>query len=189
MTDEKRVIIIHGYGATPRSHWFPWLAAQLPGVSVEVPELPDPMAPDFEAWVSAAAAALVEADESTVLIGHSLGAITALTALAALPERRKLAGLVLVAGFAEPLPGYAALDAFTAAPLDIESLRTRSVNRTVFVADTDVIVDPSMTARLAARIDANLISVIGAGHFQETEGKTTFLELLPVLGASGITVA
>ncbi|MFD4957820.1 RBBP9/YdeN family alpha/beta hydrolase [Microbacterium sp. NPDC058389] len=188
MTDKQRLIVIHGYGATPRSHWFPWLAAQVPSVTVEVPELPNPTAPKFDTWEVVAAEAIAAADENTVVIGHSLGAVTALNALAALPEGRRLAGIVLVGGFAEPLPGYAALDAFTRVPLDIEALRALTPNRTVFVSDNDAIVDPAITARLAARFGADLVTVPGAGHFQETEGKTTFPELLPALSAAGITV-
>lgn len=188
MPEIQRVIVIHGYGATPQSHWFQWLREQLPSAEVVIPELPDPMAPDVEKWTAIAAATVADADEHTVLIGHSLGAITALTALATLPEPARLAAVVLVAGFAEPLPGYAALDSFTGSGLDVEDLRRRSTKRTVFVADTDPIVDPSITARLASRLDATLITVPGAGHFQDTEGKTTFPELLPVLASAGIKV-
>ncbi|MFZ4843968.1 RBBP9/YdeN family alpha/beta hydrolase [Mycetocola saprophilus] len=188
MLDKKRVVVVHGYGAGPESHWFPWLVAKLPKARVEIPALPDSSAPNFDTWIEAAAAAIADADEDTVLVGHSLGAVTALIALATLPPERKLGGVVLVAGFAEALPGYEALDPFTLVPVDIELLRARSNHRVVFVADSDPIVDPAFTRRLSSRFDAHLIVVPGAGHFQDTEDKTEFPELLPVLEAAGITV-
>lgn len=181
MSTVPRVILIHGYGADPDSHWFPWLKDQLGANNVTIPALPDSSAPDAATWVRLAAEAIAQADENTVVIGHSLGGITALRGLAAQPDGFRVAGVVLVAGFAEDLPGYDALNPFTVQDVDIEALRSTSLNRTVFVADVDPVLDTAIVKRLADRFGADLIEVPGAGHFQIDDGVTQFPELLEVV--------
>ena len=33
----ERVVILHGYGATPADHWFPWLTRAVPGAEAAAP--------------------------------------------------------------------------------------------------------------------------------------------------------
>ncbi|MFB7800933.1 RBBP9/YdeN family alpha/beta hydrolase, partial [Isoptericola sp. NPDC056134] len=181
MSIPQRVIVIHGYGADPDSHWFPWLTDQLGPENVTIPPMPDPSNPDAATWVEIATKAIADADENTVIIGHSLGGITALRGIAAQSPAFHVAGIIIVAGFAEHLPGYAALDPFTSDRLDIEALRSVSPNRSVFVADIDPVLDTAIVERLATRLGANLIEVAGAGHFQADDGITALPEILNVI--------
>ena len=105
MAAVRRVVIAHGYTAHPKKHWFPWLRRQLEaqGIELTIPALPNTEAPTKEGWVSCLVNALGQPDDSTVLIGHSLGCVTALHALNRQPEPWRLGGLVLVAGFDENL--------------------------------------------------------------------------------------
>ena len=50
-----RAFIIHGYGAGPADHWFPWLGERLSqaGIPTTIPALPDPERPDFDRWPAA----------------------------------------------------------------------------------------------------------------------------------------
>jgi predicted alpha/beta hydrolase family esterase len=128
----RRVVIVHGYAATPTDHWFPWLAEQLRalGIHTAAADLPDPQAPERSAWLAATAAAIEAAgglDEHTHLIAHSLGCITVLRHLAALPPEPaptdpartaswRLGGLTLVAGFTGPLPALPQLDGYLTDP-------------------------------------------------------------------------
>ena len=47
--------IVHGYQASPGSHWFPWLEQQLAadGHTVHTIALPHPNAPELDEWVEA----------------------------------------------------------------------------------------------------------------------------------------
>ncbi len=181
MPKPLQVIVIHGYGATPESHWFPWLRDQLGAENVTIPVMPDSSAPDADTWVTIASEAIAGADANTVVIGHSLGGITALRGIAAQREGLRLAGIVVIAGFAENLPGYEPLNPFTVDNLNMESLRAVSPHRTVLVADVDPILDVAVVRRLAARLDANVIEVPGAGHFQADDGVTELPQLMDVL--------
>lgn len=176
-----RIVLVHGYGATPQDHWFPWLSRL--GIPVDAPALPDPTAPRAEEWISRAAAAIGRTDARTVVVTHSLGGITALQALARLRRTGRaeepLAGFVAVAPFARPLPpaGDPQLDAFLdrALPAFLEGFAPepiRAVLGTVSVmrSDDDAIVPAAHSDDVAAALDGRTVVVPGAGHFLAEDG-------------------
>ncbi|WP_062735090.1 RBBP9/YdeN family alpha/beta hydrolase [Kocuria turfanensis] len=172
--DVRTVVVVHGYDAAPDQHWFPWLRAALAadGVRTVLVELPEPSAPEPAAWQAAVARAVGEPDEHTHLVGHSLGCITILRHLAGLPQPWSLGGLVLVAGFTGPLESEPSLDAFLAEDVDVAAVRTHVRRRLVLRSDDDPTVPPAATDALAARLDAEVQVVGGAGHFRGRDGIT-----------------
>jgi predicted alpha/beta hydrolase family esterase len=176
-----RIVIAHGYLADPSRHWFPWLVERYGVDSVTVLALPDPESPDFETWVHAASAGIGSVDEETVLIGHSLGCVTLLHALNRIEGPWSLGGLVLVAGFVDPLPNLPKLDAFTAEPLDLDRIRRNTPVRHVLRSDDDDVVAGPLTERLATLLDAPVTVVPGAGHFVDRQGVSEVPALLPIL--------
>lgn len=171
----QRLVILHGYTAAPESHWFPWLSEVFSplGVEVEIPALPQSQAPRLQPWVSAAREAIGEVDEDLVVLGHSLGCITALHALAEAPRSARLGGLVMVSGFAAPLATLPELDAFTERVPDLEGIAPRVRHRSVITAEDDEIVPAEASARLAERLDAELETLSDGGHFLDREGHLT----------------
>ncbi|MDT0168672.1 alpha/beta hydrolase [Pseudarthrobacter sp. BRE9] len=179
----RRVVIVHGYESSPDANWFPWLQSTLEaeGVAVTVVPLPDPDDPDKAAWENAVSAALGVPDAATVVVAHSLGVVTALRVLAALPKPWELGGLVLVAGFMEPLEALPELDGFLATDVDVEGIATRIRERTVIRSDTDPFVPPAASDDLARRLDAQLQVHPGAGHFMADDGVTRLPALLDLI--------
>ena len=178
-----RILVAHGFNAWPEKNWFPWLKKQYrPGI-VSVPAMPKPTAARRDEWMQTLGEALGAPDGDTVLVGHSLGCITALRTLEAAPQPWTLRGLVLVSGFYETVDGVPALDEFVAGPVDA-GLIIRSVpQRQVVASDDDTDIVPEMTERLAALLEAPLLTVPGAGHFSERTGVKEVPALLPVLDA------
>ncbi|TLM86494.1 serine hydrolase family protein [Pseudarthrobacter sp. NamE2] len=179
----QRAIIVHGYEAAPDAHWFPWLqgALEAEGTHVTAVPLPAPDAPEPAAWERAVNAALGVPDGRTVIVAHSLGAITALRVLAAMPEPWELGGLVLVAGFVVPLEALPELDRYLATDVDVERLARNIRKRTVIRSDTDPFVPPAASDDLAKRLDAQLQVHPEAGHFMAKDGVTTFPAVLDLL--------
>ncbi|TFD49581.1 serine hydrolase family protein [Cryobacterium frigoriphilum] len=179
----RRVVIVPGYGAAPASHWFPWLREALAesGIEAIVVELPTPNDPQTSAWQSAVRAALGTPHESTWVVTHSLGGITALRVLAAITGEWRLGGLVLVAGFTGPLAALPTLDEYLTADVDVERLAPNIGVRVLIRSDNDVFVPPLASEQLAHRLDAEIAIQPGAGHFLAEDGVTALPLVLDVL--------
>jgi len=179
----QQCVIVHGYESSPDANWFPWLqsALEAEGIAVSVVPLPDPDDPDKAAWDNAVGAALGVPDAATVVVAHSLGVVTVLRVLAALPEPWELGGLVLVAGFTEPLEALPELDGFLATDVDVERVATSIGERTVLRSETDPFVPPEASDDLARRLGARLQVHPRAGHFMTEDGVTSLPALLDLL--------
>ncbi len=92
-----KVIFIPGNGGgTPRDNWFPYLKTELEklGLTVVAKDFPDNNLAREEYWLPFLRDEL-RADEHTILIGHSSGAIAAMR----LVEKNKILGSILVATY------------------------------------------------------------------------------------------
>jgi len=174
-----RVVVLHGYRASPDAHWFGWLADDLraDGVDVAIPALPAPQAPEPGAWLHVARAAIGVPDERTVVVGHSLGCVTALHALSRTPGDWRLGGLVLASGFDATPSAVPEVAPFTARAADHDRVVAATAARHVVGSDDDAVVEPTLTRALAERLSATFDLVPGGGHLLGREGFTT----LPVV--------
>jgi len=170
----SRVVIVHGYSATPTDHWFGSLAQHLgdAGIAVQVPPLPDSESPDLERWVTVIEQAIGVPDERIGIVTHSLGGVTALHALDRVPGDWRLGAFVAVAGFISPLPVLPELDSFTAVRPDVERTAAHTAFRSVLLSDNDTYVPAGHTLELGKALRAETITVPGAGHFLADDGVT-----------------
>jgi len=69
------IVIVSGYEGSGPGHWQRWLDAELRrrGAPVLFPELPDPTAPQKDAWVAALSEVVVTAGAPVTFVCHSLG--------------------------------------------------------------------------------------------------------------------
>jgi len=173
MSTQKRIFIIHGWEGTPQSNWFPWLKKKLEmkGFSVEVPAMPDTMHPILNKWLTIMRELVGNVDENTYFVGHNLGVITILRYLESLPENKKIGGAVLVAGFSEPI-GYDELNSFLLLPLDYEKIKKATKNIIAIHSDNDPYVSLKNGETLKKKLDAKLVIVPKAGHFNAGDGFT-----------------
>ncbi|RFA17150.1 hypothetical protein B7R22_01040 [Subtercola boreus] len=116
-----------------------------------------------------------------MVIGHSLGSITAVKALAGLSRGGaggwQLAGLVLVSGFDAPLANLPDLDGFTARTVDYAPIIQSTRSRRMILSDDDEIVAPAFSRDLAEALEADVTVVPGGGHFRTADGYTSFPEV------------
>ena len=95
-TSPFKVIIIPGNGgATPEDNWFPFLQRELEaaGITVVNRQFPDPALARATYWLPFIES--LGADEHTILVGHSSGAIAAMR----FAETHKILGSILGAPF------------------------------------------------------------------------------------------
>ena len=73
-------LILHGWGGNKPEHWQEHLAAGLTaaGRTVHYPKMPDPMAPNPDAWMTALhrALAAIPADAALTVLAHVAGCAT-----------------------------------------------------------------------------------------------------------------
>ncbi|WP_328322435.1 alpha/beta hydrolase [Kribbella sp. NBC_00382] len=179
-TTHRRASIIHGYAATPEDHWFGWLADQLEadGIPTTIPRLPDPQHPDPTRWAAAVRTAVGTPDENSTIIAHSLGCLTVLRHLNALPTPWRLGTLVLVAGFVDPLPALPELDDYIADGCPLGGVSANVDQLTLIRSDADPYVPAPHTDRLAALLGTTPKIIPAAGHFLTSDGFTTLPQAL-----------
>lgn len=91
-----KVIFIHGNGGgTAKDNWFPYVKRELEKLGIKVidEDFPDPVLARAKYWLPFLKK--LGADEDTILIGHSSGAIAAMR----FAESNKILGSVLVGGY------------------------------------------------------------------------------------------
>ena len=175
---KKRVVIIHGWGATPADHWFPWLAHELEscGLSVTVPAMPDTDHPNMNAWIAAIAAAAGAPDSGLILIGHSIGTVAILRYIESLSESARIGGALLVAGFLDNIDPE--LDSFFHSPFDYGHIRRACPAIAAIESDDDPAVPQGSGELLRDRLGARLVTLHAAGHMNAEDGFTMLPEAL-----------
>ncbi|AAU38988.1 RBBP9/YdeN family alpha/beta hydrolase [[Mannheimia] succiniciproducens] len=174
----KQLYITHGYTANSQSHWFQWLKNQLipHQIHTNIFDMPDSSKPNPQIWLAHHQTYINQCDENTVFIGHSLGCIATLRYLQR--QKKKIKGLILVAGFDEPLDNLPELTSFTLQRIYYPELIANIPQRIVIGSSNDEVVAPKYTQKLAANLQASYLTVENAGHFLARQGFTEFPLLL-----------
>jgi predicted alpha/beta hydrolase family esterase len=99
---KKQVLFVQGGGAGTHDEWDNKLVDSLrrglgPGYDVRYPRMPNEADPSYALWKAALAEEIAGLDDGAILIGHSLGGMILINALAAAAPERKLAGVFLIA--------------------------------------------------------------------------------------------
>lgn len=189
----SKVIILHGWQGSPEGNWFPWLKSELEkeGIEVTVPALPKPDYPICSEWVKTIAEAVGTPDVKIVLIGHSLGVSAILRYLEGLQEGQTIKAAYLVAGFAETLGIHEHDQAFFTPPLDFKKIKSHCQKFVAFASDNDPYVPIAQAHLLRDKLNAELIIVPHAGHFNLDAGYKEFPLLLEAIriNKSNLTVS
>lgn len=167
------VLILHGWGGNKPEHWQEHLAAALNAADIPVtyPKMPDPTAPDRDAWLAEANRVFDslrdQADRLTV-VAHSLGAITYLHVAAA--AGRRLADRVLLVAPPYVVPGIppwsapAGVDAFFPPPLDPAAIGASAREIHLVGGNDDDYATWEQMETYARRLGIGATCLTGAGH-------------------------
>lgn len=180
----KSVLILHGIEGHAGIHWQKWLKDQLTALGYVVfsPNLPEADHPNRKEWQCAVEeqAGKVKS-EDLIIVGHSLGVVSALDYIEALPRGRKLAALVAVSGFAQDhgveLNSYFLKEK----AIDFEAVRSRLEKAVVIYGDDDPYVPQEVLLSLAKNLNVSPVVVPKGGHLNTASGYTTFPQLLRII--------
>lgn len=156
--------------------WIPWLKEKLKdkGYEAHNPSMPKFWEPSYEEWK--AKIEEYEIDESTVLIGHSLGAAFLLRYLG--DKKLKIKKLILVSPSLVSKENFPAVAKFYDFEID-KGIAERTNEIVIYTSDNDYqrMIESAKIAH--DKIGGRLIELKGQGHFIEKHmGKSEFPELL-----------
>ncbi len=177
-------LILHGWGGNKPAHWQEHLHAGLTaaGAKVHYPKMPEPTAPDLDAWLARAGAELdeIEAqspDAPLTVLTHSLGAITWMHLAAKRgSEAKRIADRVLLVAPPYVLPQAPPPDAppsvtgFFAPPLDPAAIRAIARETVIIASDTDDYATFDQTSGYADKLEVPIHLLKGAGHISPYYG-------------------
>lgn len=172
----KRVFIIHGWEAGPEMHWFPWLKEKLEGqgFAVTAPAMPNTMEPKIKEWLKELARVVGKSDGQTYFVGHSIGCQTILRYLAK-GRQVQAGGAVLVA------PWFRLINLETEetekiarpwleTPLDFNKVKRATTKIVGIFSNNDPYVPLINSEILKKKLEAEIIIVPNAGHFNFEDG-------------------
>lgn len=168
-----KVILIHGNGgSTAGDHWLPWLERELSALGLDVINrtFPDNVKARAEFWLP-----FIEelgADDGTILIGHSSGAVAAMR----YAETHRLLGSVLVGvcytdlgDSGETASGY------YRRPWQWEQIRANQKWIAIYQSTDDPLIPVAEARFVAARLKCSYFESNDRGHFLDS---TEFPEIV-----------
>ena len=183
-------IIIHGCPSdaekatnpetrTYDKHWIPWLKKNLiaAGIATETPLMPDPWEPNYQKFKTKFEK--YEANESTILVGHSCGSAFLVRWLG--ETKRKFLKLILVAPWKIPHKDDEFIKEFYTYPID-ESIKSRVGEIIMFTADDEEDEGKESLKIFHQTLGGTVIELKEHGHYTLDDMKTEeFPELLEVI--------
>ncbi len=171
MNDEQ-FLILHGWGGNKPAHWQEHLYKALTdaGKMVHYPKMPEPTAPNKEAWLTKFAEVFAEigTGKNLTVVCHSLGAITWLHYVAQgsekIAERVLLVAPPYVIREIPPTDAPAGANEFFPPILNADAVK-RAATETHFVAsDSDDYATFEQTKAYSDRVNCPIHLLPGAGH-------------------------
>ncbi|MDQ2762776.1 MAG: alpha/beta hydrolase [Pseudomonadota bacterium] len=178
-------LILHGWGGNKPAHWQEHLAAKLAdaGADVRYPQMPDPMAPDPDAWMSALhqALAAIPSDATLTVLAHSLGAINWMRHAAMSQEvaferpgpkadRVLLVAPPYVIREIPPLDAPSGAATFFPPPLSKAGIAALARETVLVASDTDDYATFDQSSAYAAGLGIDIQKLPGGGHISPYYG-------------------
>lgn len=171
----KNAYIIHGWGHDSNMPWIKWLKKELKkkGVNVNSLDMPNTDEPTIEEWVSHLKENVVEPNEHTYFIAHSIGAQTVMRFLEKEHKHLKIAGCVFIAPWID-LIGLGKEELKIAHPwlnnkINFERVKDHTGNINCIFSTNDPYVSEKEWKKFEENLNAKIIIKRDFEHFEETK--------------------
>ena len=191
----KRVILVHGWEATSKSDFFPWLKKELDKKKVwnYFPDMPNTGEPEINEWVGFLKKNIKNIDEETILIGHSIGCQAVLRFMETLPAKVKIKKVILLAPWIkfdkkreqalreEGEEVWEIARQWIETPIDWEKVKSHCKNFLCIFSDNDPYVSLLNKEIFGKELNAKSIILHNKYHFNEGNGIRKLPEILEFL--------
>ncbi|MFH1457052.1 MAG: alpha/beta fold hydrolase [Patescibacteria group bacterium] len=184
------VLLIHGLTGHSKENWFPWFRETLEkiGYNVLIPDMPNSNHPNLEEWLKELSKFKDLLDEKSVVVGHSLGAVTACHFIDR--NNLKLNKLILVAptgkserdwkgvldaGFTKE--DVDILNKFDDAIVNLDKVASLVGEKIMYFSENDPYI-PLTVKDDYNKLNATVNILKNKGHFNEGAGIIEFCEIL-----------
>ena len=171
-----KAIIIHGNGGcTAGDIWLPWLERELTALGIDVinQTFPDNIKARAAFWLPHLE--LLGADENTILIGHSSGAVAAMR----YAESHRLLGSILVGVCHTDLGDrFEAASGYYSSPWQWEKIRLNQRWIAIFNSTDDPHIPIAEARFVAAQLRCSFFEFTDRGHFVDSRQFPEVVELV-----------
>lgn len=179
MKVQTNVLILHGVGGYAGIHWQKWLKEELEkgGFNVIMPTLPNADHPDRKTWKTIAHTLISKLDaRHVIIVGHSLGVVTAIDIVEKLKE--PIRALFSVSGMCSDYGAELNSYFLKEKNINFEKVKKNIKKSIVFFANNDPYVPQEKLFELANNLKVKPIIIHNGGHLNTDAGFITFPQLL-----------
>lgn len=171
-----KAILIHGNGGcTAADHWLPWLERQITALGVDVINhtFPDNVKARASVWLPYLES--LDADEETILVGHSSGAVAAMR----YAETHQLLGSVLVSVCHTDLgDACEAVSGYYRDPWQWRRIRENQQWVGIFHSTDDPLIPIAEARHVAAQLQGSYFEFSDRGHFNHSHEFSEALDFI-----------
>lgn len=188
---DKRAVVLHGTGGSPKGNWFPWLEEQLQkaGYEVWMPNLPGNETPNRQVYNDFLFSQEWDFTDN-IVIGHSSGAVSVLNLI----EDGRCPHIklgVLVGAWAHmrdsDLANPERFDAlFPPEGFNFDLIKQKSDELLFIHGDNDELCPFEQAQWLAEQTHSELLTIPGGGHLRYADGFTELPQLTDALKARNL---
>jgi uncharacterized protein len=191
----KKVFIIHGWDGTPNEPMHKWLKKTLEEKEyiVEVPKMPNSSEPKIKSWINKLKEIVINPNDKTYFIGHSVGCQGILRYLETLDKNVKVGGVILIAPWMyldentikeEGEEVIEIAKPWMETPLKWDKIKNSTNKFVCIFSDNDPYVPLTNKDLFKEKLGAEIIIEKNKGHFTESDkvfdNKTAFRKLIEI---------
>jgi predicted alpha/beta hydrolase family esterase len=176
------ILILHGIGGHAGIHWQQWLKDELQkkGHTVLMPDLPAPDRPDRTEWLNCIKEATQGVDPANlVIVGHSLGATSALDFIEQLDQ--PIHGLVSVSGFSSDYGAELNSYFLKEKEINFDKVNNDLKKAAVLYGNDDPYVTQTALREVSEGLDVTPHIIKDGGHLNSETGYTDIPLLVDVM--------
>ncbi|MEK7529700.1 MAG: alpha/beta fold hydrolase [Patescibacteria group bacterium] len=173
-----RIVLIHGFKASPQHNFWPWLSSALRerGHEVIIVALPNPEAPICSEWVDAISQSILRPGGDTIFIAHSLGCVALLHYL----ENAEMSGTPKSVILVSPpfRIGSETFRSFFEPPIDFDTVMWKGQEFAIIAAKDDDVIPFDHAQKYERELNGHLHALESGKHFFDAKELPLILELI-----------